>query len=156
MIFRNNLWFSMKDLRIRYLTFSLMFFVFIYNVLLPFTSFVFMSYSWVKRKISKHKLYICKLNLIADSKNERRRRTELLQFYGAGGKEDTPYDINSKHFNHDMYVQKTIKVWHCSVNIGTALVKCNYDKSVLLRVGILVFYMHWGMHVMPWLYTSKY
>ncbi|XP_042864479.1 vacuolar protein sorting-associated protein 51 homolog isoform X1 [Penaeus japonicus] len=44
-----------------------------------------------------------------ESKSERRRRTELLQFYGAGGKEDTPYDINSKHFNHDMYVQKTIK-----------------------------------------------
>ncbi|XP_066982534.1 vacuolar protein sorting-associated protein 51 homolog isoform X2 [Macrobrachium rosenbergii] len=43
-----------------------------------------------------------------DPKKERRRRTELLQFYG-GGKEDTPYDINSKHFNHDMYIQKVIK-----------------------------------------------
>nr|XP_045605815.1 vacuolar protein sorting-associated protein 51 homolog [Procambarus clarkii] len=40
---------------------------------------------------------------------ERKRRAELLQFYGSGPKEDTSYDINSKHFNHDMYVQKTIK-----------------------------------------------
>ncbi|XP_042225309.1 vacuolar protein sorting-associated protein 51 homolog isoform X2 [Homarus americanus] len=45
----------------------------------------------------------------SEAKNERRRRTELLQFYGGVSKEDTPYNINSKHFNHDMYVQKTIK-----------------------------------------------
>ncbi|XP_069947607.1 vacuolar protein sorting-associated protein 51 homolog [Cherax quadricarinatus] len=44
-----------------------------------------------------------------EGKKERRRRAELLQFYGSGQKEDTPYDINSKHFNHDMYVQKIIK-----------------------------------------------
>ena len=49
------------------------------------------------------------LGLFTDAKRERRRRTELLQFYGAG-KEDTPYDINSKHFNNDMYIQKVIKV----------------------------------------------
>ncbi|KAK3879184.1 hypothetical protein Pcinc_016227 [Petrolisthes cinctipes] len=47
-----------------------------------------------------------------DSKKERKRRKELLQFYG-GSTEETPYDINSKHFNLDMYVQKTIK--ECSL-----------------------------------------
>ncbi|XP_045133984.1 vacuolar protein sorting-associated protein 51 homolog isoform X1 [Portunus trituberculatus] len=40
---------------------------------------------------------------------KRPRRTELLHFYNEGMKEETPYDINSKHFNCDMYVQKTIK-----------------------------------------------
>lgn len=40
---------------------------------------------------------------------KRPRRTELLHFYNEGVKEETPYDINSKHFNSDMYVQKTIK-----------------------------------------------
>lgn len=40
---------------------------------------------------------------------KRPRRTELLHFYSEGVKEETPYDINSKHFNCDMYVQKTIK-----------------------------------------------
>lgn len=44
-----------------------------------------------------------------EAKKERRRRTELLQFYGRGSSEEAPYDINSKHFNRDMYVQKTIK-----------------------------------------------
>ncbi|KAK7076243.1 Vacuolar protein sorting-associated protein 51 [Halocaridina rubra] len=44
----------------------------------------------------------------SEAKKERRRRPELLQFYG-GSKEDTPYDINSQHFNHDMYIQKVIK-----------------------------------------------
>ena len=48
---------------------------------------------------------------LADTKMQKRpRRTELLHFYNEGNKEVTPYDINSKHFNYDMYVQKTIKV----------------------------------------------
>ena len=43
----------------------------------------------------------------------RKHRKELQQFYGvssSGEHLDTSYDINSKFFNQDMYVQKIIKV----------------------------------------------
>ncbi|XP_076029768.1 vacuolar protein sorting 51 [Oratosquilla oratoria] len=43
-----------------------------------------------------------------DRQEGRKKRAELQQFYGSGN-EAQPYDINSKHFNPDMYVQKVIK-----------------------------------------------